>query len=84
MKKAYLVTFAPCTRVVVDESATEDQITEAAYNNIQGNILEYLSLENILAIDEDKTMPYDPETDKNVRDPAQPVQFSPADTWEKK
>lgn len=77
MKKAYLVTFNPCTRVVVDENATDAEITEAAREKIIAKPDEYISEENLVAIDYDKECPYDPETDdKEVN---QPILFNTLD-----
>ena len=58
MKKAWLVTLAPMTRVVLDEHATDEQITELACRQIEENSAEKISAENLLEIKEDGEVPY--------------------------
>jgi len=63
MKKAYLVTFQPCTRVIVDENADQETIIEAARRQICNAPADHILEENFTALDEDQDNPYDPETD---------------------
>lgn len=61
-KKAVLVTFSLCTRVIVDKDADEDDIVEAARGNIFSKVGTCLG-ENVMDVVDDVDCPYDPETD---------------------
>lgn len=69
-KKAYLVSFLPTTRVIVDvddDSLSSDKDFEkvlfAARDKIKSNIDGYLDYGNFDKIQPDYESPYDPETD---------------------
>jgi hypothetical protein len=64
--KAYLVKFELLTRVVVPANSTEDQIFEAAYQNMRKRMEEDFrgNLEgNLTELKEDKEQPYDSTED---------------------
>jgi hypothetical protein len=69
MKKAYLVSFQPCTRVIAE---TQDQAIELAIQKIRLNPHPYISWENHFTTEEDTEMPFDPELEIES-DPDQPI-----------
>ena len=72
MKKAFLVSFSPMTRIVMDvedsENLTEDEAQQiciaAREQMINNGIEDYLSLDNIDEIKEDEELPYPQNFDK--------------------
>lgn len=74
MKIAFLVTFAPTTRVVVDvENASLEQgddfikvVTAARQQIIKDGIAEYLNGDNINSINIDEEFPYPQEYDDKL------------------
>ena len=71
MKKAFLVTFCPTTRVVVDIK-DEKLVFEKDYNNVvfsavekimNNNLYDYFSLENVEKIELDEELPYPQDFD---------------------
>ena len=63
MKKAMLVRFGIVTRVVVDETATEDEIIEAAIEKVNKPSYDLDLIENVENVEEDKECPYNPFED---------------------
>lgn len=77
-KKAYLVSFAPMTRVIMDvpdgvdprecESGISEEkwheIVRKAREQMARNLEDYLCGDNCDSMEEDVECPYDPETDK--------------------
>jgi hypothetical protein len=64
-KKAVIVKMAVYTRLVVDTTASEDEITEMAIKKILQDPKGYMDGDNLEYIKDDKECPYNPETDKN-------------------
>lgn len=62
MKVAKLVLWSPMVRVIVEDTATEDEIEEAARDKIRAMLM-YEFVDNIEAILDDEELPYDPEND---------------------
>ena len=65
-KKAFLVTIAPMTRIVIDTNGKtkeeiEDEVTRLAIHKMAYNPLEYLTFDNCEEIKEDKECPAKPE-----------------------
>ncbi|MBQ2176932.1 MAG: hypothetical protein II453_18395 [Alphaproteobacteria bacterium] len=63
-KRAVIVKMAVYTRIVVDTTASEDEITEMAMKKILQNPEGYMAGENLEYIKDDTECPYNPETDK--------------------
>ncbi len=61
-KVAKLVHYSFVTRVIVDETATDEEIIEASKNNMCIKIPNELGA-NLQDIDDDEDCPYDPEHD---------------------
>lgn len=62
-KKAYLVAIDLLTRVIADESATQDEIAEAAIEKVKQTMIEdgigtYICLDNVGEIIDDDECPY--------------------------
>jgi hypothetical protein len=69
-KKAFLVSFSPMTRVVIDTDKnpnecdyTFGQVVSQARDQIREDISDYINGDNVDFIEEDDDCPYDPETD---------------------
>ena len=60
MKKAMLVRFGIVTRVIVDDTATEDEIIEAAAEKVNKPSYDLDLIENVESVEEDKECPYNP------------------------
>jgi hypothetical protein len=64
MKKAFLVTFSICTRVVIDHNGDESSLdndlamVEQARKKIMKYPEDYIGFDNIMVIDEDVECPY--------------------------
>lgn len=89
MKKAFLVTFSICTRVVVDcdndntPINNEDKRNEAialACRNINGDAMAYLDESNA-EVDEDTEMPYDKDYDEPEEEKKIDGYLVTADDW---
>lgn len=71
MKKAFLVTFCPTTRVVVDvrdeklenETDYKTVVHQAIEKMLNNNLYDYLSLDNVDTIKLDEELPYPQEFD---------------------
>ena len=61
-KKAVIVKMAVYTRIVVDTTASEDEITEMAIKKICQDPKGYMNGENLEYIKDDTECPYNPET----------------------
>ena len=64
-KKAVIVKMAVYTRIVVDTTASEDEITEMAMKKILQDPKGYMDGDNLEYIKNDTECPYNPETDEN-------------------
>ena len=68
MKQAKLITFSITTRVLVDDSDTEEKQFDEAVKSARAKILqeapEKICGDNVVEFDDDYEMPYDPEYDK--------------------
>jgi hypothetical protein len=64
MKIAKLVYVSLCTRVIVDENATDDEIIKKAKNNFKEKIEAQDFGDNVEDIENDEQCPYDPVLDK--------------------
>lgn len=62
-KKAYLVSFAPMCRVVVDGDADNDEIIKRAAMKMLDNPEDYIYYNNVDEVKEDTECPYDPEVE---------------------
>ncbi len=63
MKITKLVRYSICTRVVVNDTDNEDEITRVANNKLLNDPRGYICGENISEIEDDTECPYDPEFD---------------------
>jgi len=68
MKKAKLITFSITTRVLVDDGESEekqfDEAVKSARAKIMDNAKDVIHGDNVVELDDDEEMPYDPEYDK--------------------
>ena len=62
--KAYLVIISPMVRVIVDDTAKEEEIVAKAIEKIRKDTNEYISYTYLDDVKEDTECPYNPETDK--------------------
>lgn len=63
IKKAKLVSFTITTRVIVDDSMSDEEIAEEALSKIQRNASEYLIMDNLDDVRDDIEVPYNPAID---------------------
>lgn len=64
--KAKLVTFVVKARVVVNDTATDDDAASVAVDKILSNVEDYIHTENLECVEDDTEVPYNPQYDKEV------------------
>jgi len=63
-KKAKLVSIEVISRVIVDENDPEDVAIQRAFEKIAKDPMGYMCHDNVINVEDDDEMPYNPETDR--------------------
>lgn len=64
--EAKLVRFEITSRVIVNDSDTDEQAVEKAMEKVATNPMGYLCYDNVAAVEDDNECPYDPEFDTEM------------------
>jgi hypothetical protein len=64
--KAKLVRFEITSRVIVNDSDTDEQAVEKAMEKVANNPMGYLCHDNVANVEDDNECPYNPEFDTEM------------------